>query len=873
MNHGPAGDVLVRLFAERGEVERSRIRLRGAVQGVGMRPFVHGLAARHGISGFVLNDGDGVVIEAEGPDVATFVAALSAEKPPLAAIDSVETEAIAPTGETGFRIVESVASKARTRVPADAATCEACLDDLFSSESRFHLYPFVNCTHCGPRWTITAHLPYDRPQTAMAGFPMCEACARDYRDPGNRRFHAEPIACPACGPRLSVVWRREEGSVVQPRGASLNGGEPIIPSTSDLVVGQGGASIVPSPLEGEGQGGGAAASPHAPMVEASTVPPLSVSPHPGGSGPDAGTITTPPQNRGERVTAGIEATPSPIAEIVAAIRAGKIVALKGIGGFHLMCDARNEAAVTELRRRKIRDAKPFAVMLANAASLDGIAVAGEVERTLFLSPAAPIVVMDAVPGALASGIAPNLGRIGVMRAYAPLHHLIFWQAAGRPEGSAWREIANDFVVVATSANPGGEPLVIDDADALARLGGIADLIVGHDRPIVIRADDSVAQVIAGAPSLIRRARGYVPEPIDLGTDGPVVLATGAHLKATVTVTRGREAFVSQHVGDLDTVETVKFYRETAAHLLSLLDVTPEIVACDLHPDFRSSQFALEFDAPVLPIQHHAAHVAAIAAEHGISGPILGLALDGIGHGDDGAAWGGEMIRVDGTNWRRLGHLATLALPGGDKAAREPWRMAVAALHAIGEGERAKDLFPDEPMLPALLARLASGREATTTSLGRLFDAVAGLVGLRRRQDHEGQAAMELEALVTAPTRGSGLFRLANGVLDFTPLLVELARPGVNPRCAAAVFHGTVIDGLTLLVATRADRGDAVALGGGCLMNRVLAEGLVEALAAQGFRPLLAHRVPANDGGLSLGQAALARAHVLATDPIPTTKIP
>ena len=797
MTYEPAGDAFARALPTTGETARLRIRLRGAVQGVGMRPFVHGLAARHGIAGFVLNDGDGVVIEAEGVGLSAFVAALTAEKPPLAAIDALVSEAIPPTGETGFRIVDSVASKARTRVPADAATCEACLDDLFSPASRFHLYPFVNCTHCGPRWTITARLPYDRPQTAMAGFPMCEACERDYRDPGNRRFHAEPIACPVCGPKLTVVWRREEGAAGPSPDAHPHGGASGTPSSSEFASGH--------PIR-----------------------------------PDV---------------------PSPIVEIVAAVRAGKIVALKGIGGFHLICDARSEAAVAELRRRKIRDAKPFAVMVANAASLAAVAVVGEVERDLFLSPAAPIVVMDAVPGVLATGVAPGLGRIGVMRAYAPLHHLIFWEAAGRPAADGWRDASNDLVLVATSANPGGEPLVIDDADALRRLGGIADLIVGHDRPIVIRADDSVAQVIAGKPSLIRRARGWVPQPIDLGSDGPVVLATGAHLKATVTVTRGREAFVSQHVGDLDTVETVKFYRETAAHLLSLLDVTPDVVACDLHPDFRSSRFALEFDAPVLPVQHHAAHVAAIGAEHGVTVPLLGLALDGIGHGDDGAAWGGEFLRVDGTRWERLGHLAPLAQPGGDKAAREPWRMAVAALHAIGEGDRARTLFPDEPLIGPLLARLASGREATTTSAGRLFDAVAGIVGLRRTQDHEGQAAMELEALVATARHGTGLYRLAGGVLDFAPLLSELARPGVAPRCAAEFFHGTLIDGLVTLVTTHARPGDPIALGGGCLMNRVLAEGLVEALGAQGLRPLLAHKVPANDGGLSLGQAALARAHV------------
>lgn len=745
-------------------VERLRLRVRGAVQGVGMRPFVHGLATRFHLAGFVLNDGDGVLIELEGTAISAFSAALIAERPPLARFDAIEREAIHPTGETGFRIVESVAGKVRTRVPADAATCAACLDDLFSPASRFHLYPFVNCTHCGPRYTITARLPYDRAQTAMAGFPMCAACARDYRDPTNRRFHAEPVACPACGPKLT----------------------------------------------------------HSP------------------------------------------------GEIVAAIRAGKIVALKGIGGFHLMCDATDEAVVAELRRRKAREAKPFAVMVANLASLDRIARPSEAERDLVASVAAPIVPISAIEGALAPSVSPGLTRVGVMLPYAPLHHLLFREAAGCPEGTAWRAAPSDFVIVATSANPGGEPLVIDDADARRRLGGIADLIVGHDRPIVIRADDSVAQVIDDKPAFIRRARGYVPEPIDLGTDGPSVLATGAHLKATVCVTRGREAFVSQHVGDLDTVETVKFYRETAAHLLSLLDVTPETVACDLHPDFRSSQFAGEFGVDVLPVQHHAAHIAAIAAEHGITEPILGLALDGIGHGDDGGAWGGELMRVSAARWDRLAHLSPLALPGGDKAAREPWRMALSAFHALGRLDEGRARFAGQPMVSAVAGRLASGREATTTSMGRLFDAAAALLGLRPTQDHEGQAAMELEALVAVPTRGSGLFRLTDGVLDFAPLLARLA-DGLEAREGASLFHGCLIDGLSALVARHTRPGEAVALGGGCLMNRVLAEGLIEALSALGIRPLTARAVPANDGGLSLGQAALARAYLAGGAPHPESQ--
>jgi len=761
------------LFARQGQdevasaIDRLRLRVRGAVQGVGMRPFVFGLAMRFGLSGYVLNDGDGVLIEVEGEGLDGFRAALEAERPPLARFDAIETVPLAPRGETGFRIVESIAGKVRTRVPADAATCSACLDDLFDPESRYHLYPFVNCTHCGPRLTITARLPYDRAQTSMASFPMCGSCAAAYRDPTDRRFHAEPVACPACGPRL---------------------------------------------------------------------------------------------------THSVET-------IVAAIRAGKIVALKGLGGFHLLCDARNEAAVAELRRRKQRDAKPFAVMAANLASLDGLVVASEAERALLASPAAPIVVMDAVAGAVAPSIAPHLSRLGVMLAATPLHHLLFWEAAGRPSCKAVREGANDFVIVATSANPGGEPLVIDDADAQRRLGGIADLIVGHDRGIVIRADDSVMQVVAGRPSFIRRARGFVPEPIDLGADGPSVLATGAHLKATVCVTRGREAFVSQHVGDLDTAETVKFYRETAAHLMALLDVEPELVVCDLHPDYRSSRFAVEFAVPCLPVQHHAAHVAAVAAEHGIGGPIFGLALDGIGHGDDGAAWGGEAIRVEGAGFARLGRLAPIALPGGDRAAREPWRMALAAAHLAGDLEAAKKRFAadleaaNHPRMPAAMVgpladRLASGREATTTSLGRLFDAAAGLLGLRLVQDHEGQAAMELEALVRAPVRGSGLYRIDDGVLDFRPLLAELCRPGIDARAGAELFHGAVTDGLLALVAALASPGERVALGGGCLMNRVLATGLDEGLVARGFRPIFAEKVPPGDGGLSLGQAALGRAHLI-----------
>jgi len=735
-------------------VTREAIRLRGRVQGVGMRPFVFGLAERLGLAGFVRNDAEGVAIEVEGAAVEQFAAALRAEAPPLARIDALERRPLHACGGDRFVIADSRGGGAiATAIPADAATCESCLDDLFDPASRFYLYPFVTCTQCGPRFTITRAVPYDRPNTAMAGFALCPDCDRSYRDPRDRRFHAEPLACPVCGPRLSL----------------------------------------------------------------------------------------------------------PVAEIGAALRAGQIVAVKGIGGFHLMCDATNEDSVAALRRRKGRDAKPFAVMVANLASLDRFAGPEPAERALIASPPRPIVLMRLRPGTLAPSVAPSLARGGFLLPYTPLHHLIFHELAGRPEGQDWREQAQPTALIATSANPGGEPLVVEDEEARRRLDGIADLIVTHDRPILIRADDSVMSVAAGGPVFLRRARGFVPDPIDLGEDGPCVLGVGAHLKATVTLTRGREAFVSQHIGDLDTAETLRFYRETIAHLTRVLDVTPESVACDLHSDYASTRYAESLDRPLVRVQHHAAHLAEIAAEHRLSGPVLGVALDGHGLGDDGGNWGGELMIVDGASWRRIGHLRPLALPGGDRAAREPWRMAVAALCAIGQPEAVVARFAEIPLATALVGRVASA--PTTTSLGRLFDAAAALLGLRTHQEYEGQAAMELEALVREPHCLAGGFTLADDKLDFTPLLAAMAAPGIDRRVGAELFHGTLIAGLAAWIAAAAVRlgMERVALGGGCLMNNVLADGLTAALRQQGLTPLLARAVPCNDGGLSLGQAAMARA--------------
>ena len=743
--------------------ERLRIRVRGAVQGVGFRPFVHGLAGRHGLSGFVLNDPDGVLAEVEGPGLASFLAALRREAPPLARIGALTATAMPADGRRGFVIRDSDGQGAgHARAVPDAAPCRACTDELFDPASRFHLYPFTTCTQCGPRFTITRRLPYDRANTAMAGFPPCAACASEYADPSGRRFHAETIACPDCGPRLS----------------------------------------------------------------------------------------------------------HPVAAVADVLLRGGIVALKGIGGFHLLCDAGSEAAVATLRHRKRRPAKPFAVMAANLASVAALAAPSRAELALLCRTSRPVVLLRARPGR-ATAVAPGLDRIGVMLPSAPLHHLLFHALAGQPQGPAWREAPHATALVATSANAPGEPIVADDDEALDRLDGIADLVVTHDRPILARADDSVMRVIDGAPAMVRRARGLVPEPIDLGCDGPAVLATGGHLKSTICVTRRGEAFVSRHIGDLATARTIRFHAEVARDMLHALGVAPEIVACDGHPDFASTRYAEATGLPVLRVQHHAAHLAAVAAEHQVQGGVLGVALDGHGHGVDGAAWGGELILLEGAAWRRIGHLLPLPHPGGDRAAREPWRMGVAALHALGRGAEAAARFPAIPIAGQLAAVLAADPHLpVTTSMGRLFDAAAALLGVCTWQDHEGQAAMRLEALVDAPRRLPSGFAVAGGVLDFRPLLSALLTPGLGARDGAALFHGTLVAGLAEWIGEAAGRtGHAtVALGGGCLLNRVLADGLAEALRRRGLVPLLARQVPANDGGLSLGQAALARAHLLAAAP-------
>jgi hydrogenase maturation protein HypF len=747
-------------------------RIRGLVQGVGFRPYVWRLANELGLNGWVRNGGGGVTVAVDGEKVPEFIARLPNEAPRLARIDAIESAPAEVTGE-GFAILESVEGVVATAIGPDAAICPDCLADICDPANRRWRYAFTTCTHCGPRYTVSRRIPYDRAQTSLAAFPLCSPCQAEYTAAVDRRFHAETTCCPDCGPRLQL-------------------------------------------LDAAGQ-----------ML-------------PG----------------------------DPLAETLRLLRAGKIVAIKGLGGFHLACDARNAETVAELRRRKQREEKPFAVMALNAESLREYARIGEAEAALLKSAAAPIVLCPKGEREL-PGIAPGLAWLGVMLPATPLHLLLWHEAAARPAGTGWLADQSEMLLVMTSANPHGESLVIANDEACERLSGIADAHLMHNRDIVVRCDDSV---LRPGPAFIRRARGYVPVPIPLAEDGPTVLALGGYLKNTVCVLKGREAFLSQHIGGLDNAVAIAFLEETVAHLLAILDVRPDLVAHDLHPDFASTHLALrlagELDVPALAVAHHHAHIAAICAEHAINAPVIGLAIDGVGLGPDGGLWGGELLHVDGALCERRGHLQQLRLPGGERAAREPWRMAVSALHGAGLGYRIgtwlKDTYPERDAGPLLTMLARDLRCPPTSSLGRWFDAAVGILGLRAESRYEGQAAMELEGLaasygpVPVPALAGG-WRIQQGVLDFSPLVPTLL-DCADAAYGAALFHATLAAGLAewVLVAVDGKKGAKIAVGGGCAMNAVLMSALRAHLESAGASLLEARQVPPNDGGLALGQGWVAR---------------
>ena len=747
---------------------RRRFAIAGIVQGVGFRPFVYRLAERLSLGGRVYNDETGVVIEVEGEPAAldAFAAALTAAAPPLARITAVSSAPVPARGERDFRIVASAAHARRTTlISPDVAVCDECLAELWDPHDRRHRYPFINCTNCGPRYTIIADLPYDRPGTTMAPFVMCPACQAEYDDPRSRRFHAQPNACPACGPRLTLLDAA---------------GAPI-------------------------------------------------------------------------------ATADPLAAAVARLRAGALVAVKGLGGFHLACDAAQGALVAELRRRKHRDEKPFAVMVPHLEEARAIALPTPPEEALLTCPERPIVLLARRPGApLADEVAPGNRRVGVMLPYTPVHHLLLHDVGG--------------ALVMTSANPSDEPIVRDNAEAVRRLGGIADAFLVHDREILVRTDDSVVHHAAGRARHLRRSRGFVPVPVTLPLAGPSVLAVGGELKNTICLTRGAEAFLGQHIGDLENAPTYDFFEETITHLKKVLAVEPELVVHDAHPDYLSTKWALTQDRPRLAVQHHHAHVLAGLAEHGRREPVIGLSMDGTGYGPDGTLWGGEVLVVDGTTAERVGHLAPLPLPGGERAIQEPWRMALTLLvHAglAGDLARLGRRWPhaDPAAAEKLAGLLARGHPFVRASgLGRLFDAVAALVGLRDVASFEGQAAMALEQAAAPGDATPYPLPLSRRPDDATPFVIDpgpTARAivqdldaGVPTPTIAARFHAAVVEAFVAAAVRVRDRTSlgTVILGGGVFQNRLLLEATLARLTAAGFTALAPALVPANDGGLALGQA-------------------
>ena len=808
---------------------RLRLTIRGVVQGVGFRPFIYRLATEGGLRGWVNNSSQGVFVEVEGsePQLRKFLLRIEAEKPPRAFIRSLEATFLDEAGYQTFEIRPSDDAGAKTAlVLPDVATCLDCLADVTDPTNRRYLYPFTNCTNCGPRFSIIEALPYDRPNTTMKRFPMCAACRAEYENPLDRRFHAQPTACPACGPHLE--WWTAQGDAL--------------------------------------------ASDHIALIAAAE-----------------------------------------------AIRGGGIVAIKGLGGFQLLVDARNAAAVGRLRARKQREEKPFALMASSLNWIESCCEVADLERRLLLSPESPIVLLKKREGAgrlplgavLASDIAPGNPYLGVMLPYTPLHHILMMELG--------------FPVIATSGNLSDEPICIDEREALNRLRGIADGFLVHNRPIARHVDDSIVRVMMNREMVLRRARGYAPLPVtpvrgevpppnasanddaDAGT-APLI-AVGAHLKNAVAASTGNDVFISQHIGDLETTQALDAFKEVIESFKQLYELNPSALVCDLHPDYLSTQYARASGLPVIAVQHHYAHVLSCMAENRLRAPVLGIAWDGSGMGIDGTVWGGEFLRVghlehgpgcaclaqsDGEPFQRVAHLKTFALPGGDRAAREPRRAAIGVLYEIfGDAlfER-DDLAPvrafsaaERAVLKTMLARNLN--VPVTSSAGRLFDAVAAILGLRQISRFEGQAAMALEfaiegiatddyydfqqSAIRNPDNPQSAIRNPQSdgpqsviresaiVIDWAPMIRsiigDVAR-ALPPPAIAARFHNTLCE---MIVAVAQRIGDErVALSGGCFQNRYLTERAVTRLQAEGFRVYWHQRVPPNDGGIALGQVVAAK---------------
>ncbi|MEJ5348226.1 MAG: carbamoyltransferase HypF [Desulfosoma sp.] len=774
---------------------RVGIRVEGIVQGVGFRPFVFQTAHQWGLNGWVRNDATGVEIELEGPGEAVegFLKSLHQEAPPLASIRSVTVHDKPCEGLAGFHIISSENSSLRTAlISPDTAICPDCLRELLDPQDRRYHYPFINCTNCGPRYTIIQDIPYDRHKTTMAGFLMCDACRAEYEDPSNRRFHAQPNACPQCGPQ---VWLEDnQGRVLAERDHAVR-------------------------------------------------------------------------------------------QAVHFLERGYIVAVKGLGGFHLAVLAKDEAAVSRLRHRKIREEKPFAVMFKNLKAVESVCFVTPEEERLLISKERPIVLLrkrsdsSSLAVGMAPSVAPGNAYLGAFLPYTPLHVLLF------------EESSYDALVM-TSGNQSDEPIVTENDEARARLRGIADVFLMHNRDIYIRCDDSVVRMLPGGMMPIRRARGYVPVPVRLSRSGPVVLGTGSELKNTVCLTRDQDAFLSQHIGDLENLETLRAFENTIEHLQKILDVRPTWIVHDLHPDYLSTQWAETHADPCpywnaenrgiktpqedrpyrIAVQHHHAHIASVLAEKQFDGPVLGVALDGTGYGPDGTIWGGEFLYVHQETWRRLGRFYHLPLPGGDRAVKEPWRTALGALWILaGDSVEERYAFfterwPEKERRLVLRMLQRKINTPLTSSCGRLFDVIASLCGVRDRISYEGQAAVELEQSIQedSNTYDAALYE-EDGlwVLDSRPLIAQVAedlQQHVPSSVVACRFHrGLVVAIEKLLEELSHETGlRTVALSGGVFQNVFVHTNLQRRLQKSGWHVLVHEQVPPNDACISLGQVYIGR---------------
>jgi hydrogenase maturation protein HypF len=757
---------------DKGFRQRLRVTIRGAVQGVGFRPFIYRLATELGLTGWVNNSSSGVVIEVEGTAtmLEKFLLRLEPEKPARSFFQSLEYIYLDPHGYETFEITESDYSGSKSAlVLPDIAICPDCLKDIYDSENRRYLYPFTNCTNCGPRYSIITALPYDRPNTTMGGFKMCDDCRAEYENPLNRRFHAQPNACPVCGPHLEL-WSNQ---------------------SKVLAI-------------------------HNDALQAA-------------------------------------------AEV---IRSGSIVAVKGIGGFHLMVDARNDDAVRRLRQLKGREEKPFALLYPSLEMIKRHCEVSDLEERLLLSPESPIVLLSRRPGSdvssttISSEIAPNNPYLGIMLPYTPLHHILMEELG--------------FPLVATSGNISDEPICIDEHEALARLGSIAEYFLVHNRPIVRPIDDSVVRVIMGRELVIRRARGYAPLPIHSGADLPRILAVGAHLKNTVAVSVGRDIFISQHIGDLETSPAYDSFHKSIGSLQELYEFNPEMVTCDMHPAYLSTQYAEKMELPIAKVQHHYAHILSCMAENELAAPVLGVAWDGTGYGLDGTVWGGEFLKISDTGFERSAFLKPFPLPGGEKAIKEPRRTALGLLYEMFGREVLKRLPPalSAAFPPNDLAILVSMLEKSinshyTSSAGRLFDAVASIIGLRQIVKYEGQAAMELEFTIdgikTDENYSFAIDSRSEGyIIDWRSIITGVIDDLENNRnldIIAAKFHNSMSEIIVKIAHTTGERN--VVLSGGCFQNKYLTERTVNRLRAEGFHPYWHQRIPPNDGGIALGQIMAA----------------